>query len=187
LGRVAGGLDVVAIEGRESPAAPVWVEGRGALGLDLAWAQSLSETDLAFYVGVASGGAAPHVLPWFALERDAFVEALLGLLPTWPPGAPYDAKRAKRRARPIERALDSEARAGIVDALADWEVAIRKGRDHANARCIASGLVASLAWSTVRRNVQTLPLEGPMRRWWPEVVRFATGRPFLEWACGLTA
>jgi Tfp pilus assembly protein PilF len=188
IGRLRGEADPIevwAIDARDTAVAPLWVDGRSALGIDPSWAAALSEADLAFAVGFAVGASEPDVFPWIALDRGVFVETLLGLLPAWPKSAPYDAKRAARRVRSAERGLTAEGRAHLAAALRHWEPAVRAARAHACARSMAGGLVACLSWSTVRRQSKTLPL-GPVRPWWPRVVRFATGRAFLGWACGLT-
>lgn len=181
-----GTIDVYAVESADAPAVPVWVDGRGALGLDLDWLSSLPETDVAFHVGVAVGGSAPESLPWLAIDRVAFLESLLGVLPSAGAGAPFDEKRAKRRGRGLERTLSAEARADLAEALREGAlVSARRARQHVHAKGVAAGLVGCLAWSTVRRQVRQLQLEGPVRPWWSDVVRFATGRAFLGWACGL--
>lgn len=185
LGLEADATPVYAVESRDAAVVPLWVDGAPALGVDVPWAASLSAADLGFQLGFALGSACPAALPWTALERTAVLETLLGLTSEWPADAPFDERRASRRARAVERGLSEEARASLRAATADWGAAVRAAVAQARARAVAAGLVACLSWSTVRRSAFTMQL-GPRRSWWPLVLRFATGQPFLGWACGLS-
>ncbi len=171
------------LDGAAHPTEAVFLDGQPGVAVDLAWCTALSPEDLGFHLGRAFASLRPDVLVLSVFEPLALIETVAGLSPTAPEALGLDVKRARRRARALER-LDDEARVDLLRVADEVPSTWRTTLDAARINTQCGGLVGSLSWSVVRRQVDA-EASPSRRRIWPGIVRFAAGKAFLGWACRL--